>query len=200
MPLAENTIENEEFMGFKEIFNASVNSEDGGEDDKTQLAAEDDSKVMLLAENPTERKKFVSCEETTAAKSIHKDGREHLDITELHTCSTGHNSEPDLLYADLLFNKNASGSIDAVGCGDLNVDEAANDSEGLASSSHSIHVTPETADDENDSNGNEPHDEDFCPKDLHRFALQIARGMVNNVLLYLFNVTLTPVNNNLQTF
>ena len=67
----------------------------------------------------------------------------------------------------------------AFGCG-----EPTGDSEGLASSSHSIHesVTPENAEDENKSNGDEPNDDDFWPKDLLRFAWQIARGMVKNIV------------------
>ena len=68
---------------------------------------------------------------------------------------------------------------DVFGCGELT-----GDSEGLAFSSHSIHeiITPENAEDENNSNEDELHDDDFCPKDLLRFAWQIARGMVNNVV------------------
>ena len=73
---------------------------------------------------------------------------------------------------------------DVSGCGEPNVDHAARDSEGLASSSQSMHenITPETEENGNDSNGDEPHDDDFWPKDLLRFAWQIARGMVNNAV------------------
>ena len=75
-------------------------------------------------------------------------------------------------------NRNAE---DAFGCGELT-----GDSEGLASSCHSIHenVTPENAEDVNNSNEDEPHDDDFWPKDPLRFTWQIARGMVNNVVIF----------------
>ena len=133
---------------------------------------------MLLAENPAESKEFVSCEETTASR-IAAGGKEHLDITQLQICSTSDDSKQRL-------NENTSESDDASGCGELNVDHAAKDSEGLACSSQSVHenVTPENAEDGNDSTGDGPHDDDFSPKDLLRFAWQIARGMVNNVPLF----------------
>ena len=73
---------------------------------------------------------------------------------------------------------------DGFSCGELT-----GVSEGLASSSHSIHenVTPENGEDENNSKEDELHDDDFCPKDLLRFAWQIARGMVNNVVFFLLS-------------
>ena len=142
---------------------------------------------MLLAENPAESKEFVSCVETMASRIV-EGGKEHWDINQLQICSTSDNSKQ-------LQNENTSESVDASGCGELNVDHAAMDSEDLACSSQSVHeiVTPENAEDGNDSNGDEPHDDDFSPKDLLRFAWQIARGMVNNVRMFLMSVT--PVDN-----
>ena len=138
---------------------------------------------MLLSKNPAETKEFVSCEETTASR-IAEGGKEHWNITQLQICNTSDNSKQ-------LLNENTSESVDASGCGELNVDNTAKNSEGLACSSNSVHenVTPENAEDGNDSNGNEPHDDDFSPKDLLRFAWQIARGMVNNVRLFFMSVT-----------
>ena len=80
----------------------------------------------------------------------------------------------------------ANKTVDASGCGELNVDHAAKDSEGLACSSQSVNAnfTPENTGDGNNSNGDELHDDDFSPKDLLRFAWQIARGMVNKVRLF----------------
>ena len=138
---------------------------------------------MLLAKNPAESKEFVSCEETTASR-IAEGGKEHGDITQLQICSTSDNSKQ-------LLNENTSESDHASGCGELNVDNAARDFEGLACSAQSVHenITPENAEDGNDSNGDEPHDDDFSPKDLLRFAWQIARGMVNNISLFFMSVT-----------
>ena len=138
---------------------------------------------MLLAQTSTESKKCASYEETTASR-IAEGGKEHWDIPLLEICCTRHNFKQ-------LQNENTSGSVDASGCGALNVDHAAKESEGLACSSLSVNenVTPGNAEDGNDSNGDEPHDDDFSPKDLLRFAWQIARGMVNNVLLF-FRVSL----------
>ena len=138
---------------------------------------------MLQGKNPVESKEFVSCEETTASR-ITEGGKEHGDITQLQICSTSDNSKQ-------LLNENTSESDHVSGCGELNVDNAANDFEGLACSSQSVNesVTPENAADGNDSNGDEPHDDDFSPKDLLRFAWQIARGMVNNVSLFFMSVT-----------
>ena len=151
--------------------------------DKAQYGAEDDSKEMLLAKNPAEIKEFVSCEETTASR-IAEGGKEDWDITQLKICSTSDNSKQ-------LLNEFTSETVDTSGCGELNVDHAAKDSEGLACSSQSVNenVTPENAEDGNDSKGDEPNDDDFSPKDLLRFAWQIARGMVNNVSLF-FRVSL----------
>ena len=140
---------------------------------------------MLLAQTSAESKKCASYEETTASR-IAEGGKEHWDIPQLEICSTCDNSKQ-------LQKENTSESVrvDASGCGALNVDHAAEDSEGLACSSQSVNenVTPGNAEDGNDSNGDEPHDDDFSPKDLLRFAWQIARGMVNNVLLF-FRVSL----------
>ena len=140
--------------------------------------------MVLLAENPAESKEFVSCEQTTASR-IAEGGKEHWDITQLQICGTSDNSKQ-------LLNENTSESaVDTSGCRELNVDNASKDSEDLACSSHSLHenVTPENAEDGNDSNGDEPHDDDFSPEDLLRFAWQIARGMVNNVSLFFMSVT-----------
>ena len=133
---------------------------------------------MLLAENPAESKEFVSCEEAMASR-IAEGGKEHWNITQLQIYSTSDSSKQ-------LLNENTSESVDASGCGELNVGHAAMDSEGLAGSSQSVHenVTPENVEDGNDSTGDEPHDDDFSPKDLLRFAWQIARGMVNNVCVF----------------
>ena len=133
--------------------------------------------MTLLAENPAESKEieFVSCEETTASNRIAEDAKEHLDITQLQICSTGDNFR-------LHLNENTNESIDENVRGEQNVDHAEKDSEGMACSSQSIpeNVTPETAEDENVSKQDKPHDDDFTPKDLLRFAWQIAQGMVNN--------------------
>ena len=146
--------------------------------DKTQQGAESVSRVMLLAKNPAESKEFVSCKETTASR-IADGGKEDCNITQLQICSTGDNSKQFL-------NEFTSETVDAGGCGELHVDHAAKDSEGLACSSHSLHenVTPERGVDGNDSNGDQLHNDDFSPKDLLCFAWQIARGMVNDVSLF----------------
>ena len=86
----------------------------------------------------------------------------------------------------VLADENVSENINSVGCGKPNAaHNARKDCQDLACSSQSTceNVTPETADDGKESNGDEPHDEDFLPKDLLRFAWQIAQGMVNNVRL-----------------
>ena len=79
----------------------------------------------------------------------------------------------------------ANKTVDAGGCGELNVDHAAKDSEGLACSSQCVNenFAPENTEDGSDSNGDELHGDDFSPKDFLRFAWQIARGMVNKVRL-----------------
>ena len=138
---------------------------------------------MPLAKNPAQSKEFLSCEETTASRIV-EGGKEHWDINQLQICSTSDNSKQ-------LLNENASESFDASGCGELNVDHAAMDSEGLACSSQSVHeiVTPENTEDGNDSNGDESHDDDFSPKDLLRFAWQIARGMVIMFVCFFMSVT-----------
>ena len=138
---------------------------------------------MLLAQTSAESKKCASYEETTASR-IAEGGKERWDIPQLEIRSACDNSKQ-------LQNENTSESVDASGCGVLNVDHAVKDSEGLACSSQSVNenVTPENAEDGNDSNGDEPHDDDFSPKDLLRFAWQIARGMVNNVILFFMSVT-----------
>ena len=126
---------------------------------------------------------FGSSEETKDSRSA-ESGKEHWDITKLQISSTSDNSKQ-------LLNENTSESVDASGCGELNVDHAAKDSKDLACSSQSVHenITPENAADGNDSNGDEQHDNDFSPKDPLRFAWQIARGMVNNVHLFFMSVT-----------
>ena len=97
-------------------------------------------------------------------------------------------SEELICSKEIFFEKRNAGH--SFGFGEPNVDHAAKDSEGLASSSQSTHenIIPETVENENDSDGDEPHDADFWPKDLLRFAWQIARGMVNNVVFYLVSL------------
>ena len=130
---------------------------------------------MVLAKNPAESKEFVSCEVTTASR-IAEGGKKDWDITQMQICCTSDNSKQ-------LLNEFTSETFDTSGCGELNVDHAAKEYEGLACSSQSVNgnVAPENAEDGNESNGDEPHDDDFSPKDLLRFAWQIARGMVENV-------------------
>ena len=65
---------------------------------------------------------------------------------------------------------------DAFGCGELTGDSE--------DKNYFAFFTPENAEDENKTKEDEPHDDDFWPKDLLRFAWQIARGMVNNVVFF----------------
>ena len=136
--------------------------------------------MLLLAEETTESKELVRCREPNAAISINEDSGKQLDGIKVQIFSAGGKSS-------VLLDEIKSESKESASCGEPSEDYALKiDADTLVHSSQSTdeNVTPETADDGKESDGDKPHDDDFSADDLLRFAWQIAQGMVNKVRLF----------------
>ena len=125
---------------------------------------------MRLAEETPQVKEVVSFEEESAAC---------LNAIEVNIFIGGDDDSNVPLGEDSTESKDS-----AISCGQLNVDQVSKkEAEELACSSQSTYenVTSETANNGNESDGDEPYQDDFLPKDLLRFAWQISQGMVTGL-------------------
>ena len=128
---------------------------------------------MVLAEETTESEELVRRKETTSTNSIDGDDERHLNAIGVQIFSAGDNSNVLLVEVKEL-----------VCSGEPSEDHSLKrDADPLACSSRSTYknVTLGPADNRKESDGDEPHDDDFSADDLLRFAWQIAQGMVNNI-------------------
>ena len=134
----------------------------------------------MSEENP-QVKEVAGSEEESAENGKTDDDGECLDETEVQIFIGASDDSKVRFDEDKAESKDSADS-----CGKLNVDQAAKkEAEEMACSSQSTseNVTPETANNVNESDGDEPYEDDFSPKDLLRFAWQISRGMVSGVRL-----------------
>ena len=132
---------------------------------------------MRLAEETPQVNEVASCEEECAAIRNPDNDGECLDEVLIFIGASDDSK--------VRFDEDKTESKDSAdSCGKLNVDQAVKkEAEEMACSSQSTseNVTPETANNVNESDGDEPYEDDFSPKDLLRFAWQISRGMVSGL-------------------
>ena len=124
-------------------------------------------------------KEVASCEKESAENMNTDDDGECLDAAEVQIFIGASDDSKVRFDVDKIESKDSADS-----CGKLNVDQAAKkEAEELACSSQTTYenVTPETANNGNESDGDEPYDDDFSPKDLLRFAWQVSQGMVSGL-------------------
>ena len=132
-----------------------------------------------MAEETPQVKEVASCEKESAENMNTDDDGECLDAAEMQIFIGASDDSKMRLGEDKTESK-----VSADSCGKRNVDQAAKkEAEELACSSQTTYenVTPETANNGNESDGDEPYEEDFSPKDLLRFAWQISQGMVSGL-------------------
>ena len=132
-----------------------------------------------MSEETPQVKEVASSEKESAENRKTDDDGECLDETEVQIfIGTSDDSK-------VRFHEDKTESHDSPDSGGkLNVHQAAKKgTKELACSSQSTYenVTPETANNGNESDGDEPHEDDFSPKDLLRFAWQISQGMVSGL-------------------
>ena len=134
---------------------------------------------MRLSEETPQVKEVANSEEESAENRKTDDEEECLDKTEVQIFIGASDDSKVRFDEDKTESKDSADS-----CGKVNVDQVAKkEAEELACSSQSTceNVTPETANNGNESDGDEPHEDEFSPKDLLRFAWQISQGMVSGL-------------------
>ena len=134
---------------------------------------------MRLSEETAQVKEVANSEEESVENRKTDDDGECLDETEVKIFIGASDDSKVRFDEDKTESKDSADS-----CGKLNVDQAAKkEAEELACSSQSTYenVFPETGNNGNESDGDEPYEDDFSPKDLLQFAWQISQGMVSGL-------------------